>query len=219
MDADALATAVQRQLALGRLLPLGGAADGAWITEAAAADALRRAAARLRGIRLGELRLAPAERGTACAPAVPPPPSALPPGPLRIEAELAVKADQPLRPAAERLRARLLQAARDGLGLAVRTVDLRVTGLLDAPAGRAPVARRPSPAPPGEPDHPALSVPGVARLAPVLGLSPGDEAHQQVQIAVADGFRALDVALAVRRALTTGPVRTVAVVVTATGTR
>ncbi|MFI9718947.1 hypothetical protein ACIHFE_04715 [Streptomyces sp. NPDC052396] len=211
MDADSLAAAVRRQLALGRLLPLGGAADGAWITEAAAADALRRAAASVPGVRLGALRLSPARPGGTHAPVVPPPPSALPPGRLRIEAELTASGDQPLRPAAERLRVRLLAAAREGLGLAVEAVDLRVTGLLDGapePSPHAGPPRKPGPAP---------SIPGVSGLAPVLGIAPADEGHRQVQIAVADGFRALDVALAVRRALTGGPVRTVAVVVTSTG--
>ncbi|MGA6226178.1 nucleopolyhedrovirus P10 family protein, partial [Streptomyces umbrinus] len=44
MTADRWTQAVRNQLGLGRLLPLGGPHDGAWITEAAATAVLRRAA-------------------------------------------------------------------------------------------------------------------------------------------------------------------------------
>ncbi|MDG4858691.1 nucleopolyhedrovirus P10 family protein, partial [Streptomyces sp. T-3] len=57
MTADGWVREVRRQLGLGRLLPLGGAADGAWITEHAARAALSAAASGVRGVRLGPLRL------------------------------------------------------------------------------------------------------------------------------------------------------------------
>ena len=83
--------AVRQQLGLGRLLPLGGPADGAWITERAAVAALRRAARRAAGpVRSATLRIARRRpRRAPRSPAVPAPPSALPPGPLRIEADFA----------------------------------------------------------------------------------------------------------------------------------
>ncbi|NUP44036.1 MAG: nucleopolyhedrovirus P10 family protein, partial [Streptomyces sp.] len=52
---DRLARTVREQVALGRLLPLGGAGDAAWITESAAVAVLRRAADALPGVRLGTL--------------------------------------------------------------------------------------------------------------------------------------------------------------------
>ncbi|MDF3147647.1 nucleopolyhedrovirus P10 family protein, partial [Streptomyces sp. T21Q-yed] len=56
--ADRWTQAVKRQLGLGRLLPLGGPHDGAWITEGAAEAVLRRAAEDMRGVRLDALRIA-----------------------------------------------------------------------------------------------------------------------------------------------------------------
>lgn len=84
---DGWAQAVRSRLGLGRLLPLGGARDGAWIAEEAAVAVLRRAAGGVQGTALGKLRIAPVGTGAAVGMAVPAPPSALPPGPLRVEAE------------------------------------------------------------------------------------------------------------------------------------
>ncbi|MCT2593774.1 hypothetical protein LHJ74_28370 [Streptomyces sp. N2-109] len=199
MGTDPLTEAVRRQVALGRLVPLGGADDGAWITEQAAAGVLRGAAAGLGGVRPGRLRLAPAAAGPSDAPPhgapeVPPPPGALPHGPLRLSADFEAPGNHPLRPLAERLRAALYTAATERLGLTVSEVDLRVTGLLEAVTGaeeqpelgpeeereaEPAVARAGEPGPgPGQegPDptaeavaHAALGAPGVAGLAPVLG--------------------------------------------------
>ncbi|MEU3793152.1 nucleopolyhedrovirus P10 family protein [Streptomyces fructofermentans] len=155
MTADRWTQAVRHQLGLGRLLPLGGPRDGAWITERAADAVLRAAALEVPGVRLGRLRLALADPPVPHDAAVPPPPSALPPGPLRITAEFAVSADpaapgtEPLPTTASRLRAALHAASARRLGLVVAEVDLRVTGLLDrtdgsaaatAPAGEAATA-------------------------------------------------------------------------------
>src|ERR1044072_7483521 len=86
MTVDEWAKAVRQQVGLGRVLPLGGPRDGAWITEKAARSVLRRAADSTRGVRLGTLRISPIDGAASYDPAVPPPPSALPPGPLRSEA-------------------------------------------------------------------------------------------------------------------------------------
>lgn len=133
MGMDRLAQTVRRQLDLGRLLPLGEAGDGAWLMERAAVGVLRQAAGALRGVRSGRMRIVLADPGTAGRPLVPPPPSALPPGPLRIEAEFEADADRPLPVAAERMRAVLAGAADSRIGLVVSAVDLRITGLLEEP--------------------------------------------------------------------------------------
>ncbi|MFW6689638.1 hypothetical protein [Streptomyces sp. MAR4 CNX-425] len=62
MTAGSWEQAVREQVALGRLLPLGDAADGAWIAERAASGVLRRAAAGVRGVRVTALRVEPADR-------------------------------------------------------------------------------------------------------------------------------------------------------------
>lgn len=137
MTADGWAQAVRQQLGLGRLLPLGGPRDGAWIAEEAAGFALRRAAHDLPGVRLGALRIALADPARAREPVVPAPPSALPPGALRVTADFAATAAEPLPAVADRLRTTLAEAADRRLGLTVEEVDLRVTALLDE--GRSPL--------------------------------------------------------------------------------
>ena len=125
MTADRWTQAVRNQLGLGRLLPLGGDGDGAWITEAAAAAVLRRAAHHVPGVRLGSLRLSLADPDSTPEPAVPPPPSALPPGSLRITADFTATPAVPLPAIASRLRSVLASTATDRLGLRVTEVDLR----------------------------------------------------------------------------------------------
>ncbi|MFC9225320.1 nucleopolyhedrovirus P10 family protein [Streptomyces hygroscopicus] len=235
MVTDRLAQTVREQLRLGRLLPLGGREDGSWITERAASEVLGRAAAEVADVRLTTLRIAPADPDTAESPAVPPPPSALPPGPLRIAAECGATPAEPFPATADRLREVLLGAAADRLGLLVEAVDVRVTEVLEAPAepprpapphhgpqpSPAPPHPQPQPSPHTSPRPPrsaaeghdpattaaasaAASVPGVARLAPVLG-SPRavriEGAHIRIELAVAAHHRALDVARAVRTAV------------------
>ncbi|GAA4018671.1 nucleopolyhedrovirus P10 family protein [Streptomyces plumbiresistens] len=235
MTADRFTQAVRQRLRLGRLLPLGSPRDGAWISEEAAEAVLLRAAEDLPGVRLGPLRIGLADPADAHEPAVPPPPSALPPGPLRMTAEFAAALSEPLPTTADRLRA-LLAAAAEGLGLAVAEVDLRVTDLLDEEAEPAPVRRsdaaRPAEAGGGDEGRAAaavLTVPGVARLTDLLGRpvhveeAQGENAlprrHVRVELAVRADHRALDVALEVRakaeQALADHP--TVAVLVTGVG--
>lgn len=201
------ADAVRRRLGLGRLLPLGGAADGAWLTEQAAEMVLRRAAHQLPGVVLGRLRLALADPESAAAPAVPPPPSALPPGPLRIEADFAASAREPLPAAAAALRAVLFAAAGDLLGLEVAEVDLRVTELVDSPAKTPPPAPPPvvRPVSPTDPAGTAASLtPGVAHLTATLGTAVHLAAdHVRIEVATESGHRPLDVARSVREAVTT----------------
>src|SRR6478735_9120963 len=80
--ADGWTAAVRQRLGLGRLLPLGGPADGAWIAERAAVAVLRRAVTGP-GPVLGELRISLADPDGAPEAEVEPPPSALRPGPPR----------------------------------------------------------------------------------------------------------------------------------------
>ncbi|MGF0172534.1 nucleopolyhedrovirus P10 family protein [Streptomyces sp. Marseille-Q5077] len=234
---DRWTQAVRQQLGLGRLLPLGGARDGAWISERAAEAVLRSAAEDMRGVRLDELRIGLTDPQDTQEAAVPPPPSALPPGPLRVTADFAATAAEALPTTAERLRGLLATAATERLGLTVTEVDLRVTALLDEDAEPAP-PRQAEPTRVAEPASPdeervaaaALAVPGVIRLTGTLGglnravhiEERQDEAalprrHVRVEIAVRADRRAVEVAREVREwvgeALADRP--TVAVLVTA----
>ncbi|MEU4894372.1 nucleopolyhedrovirus P10 family protein [Streptomyces sp. NPDC044780] len=226
MVTDRLAQTVREQLRLGRLLPLGGPEDGSWITEHAASEVLGRAAHEVTDARLEALRIGPADPDTASTPAVPPPPSALPPGPLRIAAECGATLEEALPVTADRLRKVLLDEAADRLGLLVEAVDVRVTKVLEEPQPprhhpKAPEEPQPPPHHPPQPQptprptterpeppdpatRAAASVPGVARLTPVLGSSRAvriEGAHIRIELAVAAGHRALDVARAVRTAV------------------
>ncbi|CAL9583569.1 hypothetical protein SUDANB146_05082 [Streptomyces sp. enrichment culture] len=273
---------VRQQVGLGRFLPLGGPRDGAWIAERAAGTALRRAAERdVPEVRLDGVRLGLADPDAASDPAVPAPPSALPPGPLRLTAEFAATAAWPLPETASRLRTALAAAAAERIGLELTEVDLRVTELLDTePASDGPeapgapgaeeasaAARTPggpeasgaatasqpeeasgraeafgaaTPAPAagvagggGDPEAErvadvVLGVAGVSRLTGAWGRGvrlgaeqPATGAalprrHARVDLAVAAGFRPLEVARAVRTAVAAAlPDRpTVAVLVT-----
>ncbi|MFF0104122.1 nucleopolyhedrovirus P10 family protein [Streptomyces hirsutus] len=199
MTADRWIRTVRQQVGLGRLLPLGGPRDGAWIFERAAAVVLRRAVARAEpGIRLDGLRIALAAPEEAVEPVVPAPPSALPPGSLRVAARFAAPAAEPLPVTADRLRAVLSRAAAERIGLVVAEVDLEVAELLDAEAGTAGPAAESGPpgsavdgpadapfegrggTPTGAPESggrsdedrvaaAVLAVPGVSRLTGALG--------------------------------------------------
>ncbi|NUW02821.1 hypothetical protein [Streptomyces sp. CAI 127] len=206
--ADGWTAGVRERLGLGRLLPLGDPADGVWIAETAAASVLRGAAARP-GAVLGELRIGLAMEAVPGEDAVAPPapPSALPTGPLRIEAEFSAVPDRPLPDTAAALRAALLTAAAARLGLEITEVDLTVTALLEDGASDQVTA---SPAAPtarvAEPQDPvataAAGTPGVVSLTRVLG-SPVHTArdHVRVEVATAGDRRALDVARSVRTAV------------------
>ncbi|MET7519096.1 nucleopolyhedrovirus P10 family protein [Streptomyces sp. NPDC005480] len=227
MSADRWTQAVRHQLRLGRLVPLGGPQDGCWLAESAARSALRRTAQSVPGVRLGSLRIELADPEGSYESVVSPPPSALPPGPLRIVAECAAAPDEPLPTAASRLRAALTRAASNGLGLVVAEVDLRVTALLDDGAQAQPAlvdgeadvvdSRQAT----GDSDEEragqaALSVPGVARLTGALGglgraVHIGERSegtatlprrHLRIELAVSGERRALDVARDVRTAVT-----------------
>ncbi|MFI5807371.1 nucleopolyhedrovirus P10 family protein [Streptomyces sp. NPDC051561] len=223
---DGWTQAVRQRLGLGRLLPLGGPADGAWLAERAADTVLRLAGKGVEGAALGTLRVGPADPDAVHgSPAVPAPPGSLPPGPLCVRAEFEASPREPIPYTARRLRAALHAAATDRLGLVVAEVDLRVTGLLGDVREHAPdderddVPENPRPAgPPGRRDGDsalegtaaavAAEVPGVTRLTTVLGARPVhyDSAappgpHLRVEVAVAGERRALDVALAVRAAV------------------
>ncbi|QLJ01097.1 nucleopolyhedrovirus P10 family protein [Streptomyces sp. NEAU-sy36] len=230
MTADGWTQVVRHHVGLGRLLPLGGPGDGAWIAEAAAVAVLRRAADEVPGVRLGALRIGLAHPATVAEPAVPAPPSALPPGALRLTADFAAAFAEPLQAAAARLRRALATAADERLGLAVTEVDLRVTDLLET-AGAARQAPPPQPPPAQEVTPPAgdpaaaaaRSVPGVARLTGLRvetragGTATLTHRHVRVDLAATAAHRTADVArrvrAAVRDALADRP--TVAVLVTA----
>ncbi|MER6749835.1 nucleopolyhedrovirus P10 family protein [Streptomyces fungicidicus] len=251
MTADRLTRAVRQQVGLGRFLALGGPRDGGWIAERAAEVVLRRAVTRdAPGVRLDGVRIGLAgpeavgragEPAVSVLPAVPAPPGALPPEPLRVTAEFSATAARPLPETAERVRAVLAEGAVERIGLDVVEVDLRVAELLEVEP--APSAEGGGEAGPGTPESgeggvggdaevervgvAALAVPGVSRLTGVLGRSVQvserasvgalPRRHVRVDLAVAGGVRPLDVVRGVRVAvgavLPDGP--TVAVLVTA----
>ncbi|MGW8745116.1 nucleopolyhedrovirus P10 family protein [Streptomyces sp. NPDC055794] len=228
--ADRWTRTMRERLGLGRLLPLGGPRDGAWIAERAARDVLLAAARDVTGVQLGVLRVGLADPRDTREPAVPTPLGALPPGPLRVTADFAAATAEPLPATAARLRAALAEAAADGLGLEVTDVDLRATGLLDTPADAAP-GREPRGSRPADGTEPgpaeatsdddgderrvagaALGVPGVVRLTGVLGRPvhvtepPAREGalprrHVRLELAVAADHRAVEVARRVRAAV------------------
>ncbi|MEU1055176.1 nucleopolyhedrovirus P10 family protein [Streptomyces sp. NPDC005876] len=226
--ADRWTRTVREQLGLGRFLPLGGPRDGAWIAERAARGVLLEAARGVPGVRPNGLRIGPAGPEGAQEPAVPPPPSALPPGPLRVTAELAATAAEPLPTTTDLVRTALATAASARLGLAVTEVDLRVTALLDPdpdPAPAEPARETPGAASgaagagadeAGEGDEArvaraALAVEGVTRLTGTLGrpahltASEGDAVlprrHVRVECAVDAGYRTVEVARRLRAAV------------------
>ncbi|CAM5646185.1 hypothetical protein [Streptomyces griseorubiginosus] len=231
MTAEQWARTVRHQLGLGRLLPLGGPGDGAWISEEAATAVLRTAADGLVGARLGTVRIGLAHPGDADESVVPAPPSALRPGPLRLSAEFEATPAEPLPETAELLRTVLAGAAAESLGLDLAEVDLRVTALLDETALRDEAAEASSVRPEGRPEPSsvrqpaeaapgdetlaavaALAVPGVSTLTGLLGrpVHIGDREtgegalprrHVRVELAVGAGRRAVDVAREVRAAV------------------
>ncbi|MFF0436726.1 hypothetical protein ACFYU9_31470 [Streptomyces sp. NPDC004327] len=138
----------------------------------------------------------------------PVPPGGLPPGPLRVTLDFAAVAGRPLPQLAARLRGALLDVAERALGLTVAEVDLRVTELLDAPPKPADTTGPPGRTSPPAPDDPgalaALAVPGVAALTDAFGAPLRRDAagRLRIEVAVTAGHRAVDVARAVRTAVT-----------------
>ncbi|WP_165985419.1 hypothetical protein [Streptomyces sp. YIM 98790] len=171
-----LRAAVRAQLGLGRLLPLGGPEDGAWLAERAAVRVLGEAAREPAGIRVTRLRIGPAggepEEGEGPA-VVTPPPSALPPGPLRVAAAFAASAVRPIPSSAQLLRELLTETAGRRLGLRVVAVDLHVTGLITESAG----GRRPGPEPQAEAAEaePGEAEPGEAGAGKAAAAETGAE--------------------------------------------
>ncbi|MFI8823292.1 hypothetical protein [Streptomyces sp. NPDC053431] len=198
-----------------RLLPLGEAADGAWIAEQAVRALLVTAAEGVRGVVPGRPRFRLArETGTP----LPVPPGGLPPGGLVISLDFAAVAGRPLPVLAERLRSALLGSAEERLGLTVDAVNLRVTALLDAAPDSTPPAPPPGRTTPPVPDSPialaALAVEGVAALTDVFG-SPvrQDDGRLRVELAVTEGRHPLDVVRGVRAAVTAAAPEATAVTV------
>ncbi|MFH8341256.1 nucleopolyhedrovirus P10 family protein [Streptomyces sp. AM6-12] len=234
---DGWTKVVRDHAGLGRLLPLGGPEDGAWIAEDAARAALGRAAADgMPGVRLGALRIGLADPSRATEPVVPAPPSALPPGSLRVTADCTAGFADPLPETAARLRKLLATAAAERLGLVVTEVDLRITDLLE-PDGRLVEVRPPRPPAAREAAtlsevraaEAALAVPGVVRLTGpgravhveerTDGAAALAHRHVRVDLATDATHRTVEVArrvrAAVRNALEDRP--TVAVLVTTVG--
>ncbi|KQX53585.1 MULTISPECIES: hypothetical protein [unclassified Streptomyces] len=198
--AEGWTAAVRDRLAPGRLLPLGTATDGAWITERTVREVLDGAGGAVRGVVPGILRIGTADEDQETGPYAAP-------GSVRITAAFAAVAGRPLPELSDALRAALLAAAEGGIGLVVAAVDLRVTELLDAePPAATPAEPRPGRTSPAT-DDPlalvALGVPGVAGVTDALGPPVRrNEDGVRLELAVTAGRRPLDVARSVRTAVT-----------------
>ncbi|WP_019885247.1 hypothetical protein [Streptomyces purpureus] len=238
--------AVRGRLGLSRLLPLGGTEDGAWLAERAAVSVLRRAAGEVRGVAPGAMRVRLADPDAPRPSKFPAPPGAAGPGPLLIDGEFVASGDSPLPELAEELRTALFTTG-EWLGLTIARVDLRVTGLGDAPPdpGAAPrPTGRTAPAagaPPGKDVSDAvgaaagvplataatdpvaaavLAVDGVDALTTTLGPSVHRAPdHLRVELAVSAGHRPPTVVHAVRRAAETAQPRPLPVTVLITQVR
>ena len=223
MDGETLVQAVRQELSLGRLAPLGTPADGAWLAERAAAPVLRAAVrAAVPTARLHVVR--PAVAGPVTGPfAVPPPPGALPPGPVLLQARCALPPGRPLPEQAAELRLALATAAGERLGLDLAGVDVTVAELLDEPPDRV-AGPRERDGERGEPARPALApvpaagaeatvatavlaVPGVVGLAAHGGQGAGVRLTRtasgpllRLGLVLDGSRRALDVAREVRAA-------------------
>ncbi|MDN3026023.1 Asp23/Gls24 family envelope stress response protein [Streptomyces sp. S.PB5] len=113
---------VRLELRPGRTLPLGTPAEDDWIVEAAAAKVFRAAADSLPGVRASSCRVAPQDPAVTGSRAR---------GPVTVRIEVAVAMTVNLRQVAEQVRERVLAAADDQLGMAVGSVDVTVTDVLD----------------------------------------------------------------------------------------
>ncbi|WP_251022591.1 hypothetical protein [Streptomyces sp. ISL-10] len=192
---------MRRALGLGRLVALGGPEDGTWLAERAAGSVLIRAAAKaVRGAAVTRLDVRLADPETAAEPMLPPPPSALPPGSYRLSAQVAVWSGEPLPEVTAALRSALSRTAADRLGLVVGEVDLRVVELPDSPLEPAPTPSPTVVAPSDAAGTTAAATAGVVGLTAELSgraVHLADD-HVRIELATAEGFRALDVARAVR---------------------
>ncbi|MGW0904889.1 Asp23/Gls24 family envelope stress response protein [Streptomyces sp. NPDC002853] len=117
---------VRLELRPGRTLPLGDEDEDAWIVEAAAARTVRAAAESLPGVRAGSCRIGPLDEAAAPAPA-----GRLARGPVRIRVEVQVPLPWNLPEVADRVRARVLQAVDEELGMRTAVVDVTISDLID----------------------------------------------------------------------------------------
>ncbi|MFB7918338.1 hypothetical protein [Streptomyces sp. NPDC056061] len=190
---DGWTATVRQRTGLGRLLPPGDPADGAWGSERAAVGGPGS------GPVLGRLRIGASGPAATSDPRVAPP-GALPPGPLRMEADLSAVSGRPVpaETAALRPLPLSLSAADQDVGPMVSQVDVHVTEALEAP----PEPRDPAPVEVRPAGLAAAKVPGVATPTTMPGgaAHPGP-GHVRVEPATEPGHRVLDVARAVRAAV------------------
>ncbi len=135
---DRLTRTVREQVALGRLLPLGGPDDAVWITERAVVRALRRACAALPGVRLGDVGVGLGEgdvEGTGPRGRCPRRRRWGPCRTCRCGSRRTSRRRRTSRCRSWPTGCGTRWGPRpDGLGLVVEGVDLHVTGLLEADA-------------------------------------------------------------------------------------
>ncbi|MFG3125710.1 Asp23/Gls24 family envelope stress response protein [Streptomyces sp. NPDC048201] len=112
---------VRMELRPGRPVPLGDEDEDLWVMEAVAARTLRAAAETVTGVRAGSCRIAPPETSAR--------------GEVTVRLEVHAPVGVPLEEVAEEVRRRVAGAARLRLGLRPASVDIRITDLVDVPAG------------------------------------------------------------------------------------
>ncbi|WP_329019071.1 hypothetical protein [Streptomyces sp. NBC_01601] len=112
---------VRMELRPGRPVPLGDEDEDLWVMEAVAARTLRAAAETVAGVRAGSCRIAPPEASAR--------------GEVAVRLEVHAPTGVPLEEVAEEVRRRVAGAARLRLGLRPASVDIRITDLVDVPAG------------------------------------------------------------------------------------
>lgn len=115
---------VRVELRPGRTLPLGSSADDDWIVEAAAAKVLRQATDSLPGVRAGSCRITPSKSRPTTS-------RRKERGPVSARIEVVIALTENVPETAERVRACVLAAADQVLGLEVDSVDVAVVDLLD----------------------------------------------------------------------------------------
>ncbi|MFH8462736.1 Asp23/Gls24 family envelope stress response protein [Streptomyces sp. NPDC017991] len=110
---------VRLELRPGRPVPLGEPDEDLWIMEAVAARALRAAAETVTGVRAGSCRLLSLSTTDTAD------------GLIEVRLGIHAPADVSLPELAEEVRRRVREAADRELGVAVSTIDVHVTDLID----------------------------------------------------------------------------------------
>ncbi|MFJ9633228.1 Asp23/Gls24 family envelope stress response protein [Streptomyces sp. NPDC101175] len=112
---------VRLELRPGRPMPLGEPGEDLWIMEAVAARSLRAAAEQVPGVRAGSCRLVPGPDGGGA-------------GAVEVRLDVHAPSGAVLPDLAEQVRRQVWAAAEGELGMAIASVDIRITDIVDTPS-------------------------------------------------------------------------------------